>query len=149
MYTGIALLAVLFNVARHLPVFTGWHQAEHTSFGEFFFIGGIAFSYVFFVEQPHTWFAALLTLSFADPFAALVGRKWGEHTYCIYGEKRSVEGTIACFVIATAIFMSTGSSVSASSIGGVVIALAEALSVRGSDNMTLPIIAGFVAKWLL
>jgi dolichol kinase len=89
---------------------------------------------------------SLVVLGFADPFAALIGRRWGR-TRLIHG--RSLEGSIAFFVMAffasvavIGIWHSTG-SIMATAVLGVFAALFGALgelfSGRIDDNFLTPL----------
>jgi dolichol kinase len=106
--------------------------------------------------------AALMAMTLGDAFANIVGRRWGKHTYTVWGHTRSWEGTAAMAVTGLAGIVLTlaflpGSALSPNSIPlsgiGVVIvslagtaaaAISEALSPKGTDNLSVPLVSGAV-----
>lgn len=94
------------------------------------------------VVQP-----TLLFLAFADPFASLIGIKYG--TIKIFGHK-SLQGFLAafviCFVLSFSYFINHGLLVNyqltAAVLAGLVGALAELIPVANlDDNLTLPVLS--------
>ena len=102
---------------------------------------------------------ALLVLALGDPFAAMVGRKYGR-IQLVHG--RTLEGTLAFVlvaVVATWIFVSLAHpSLSASIVltlclaASVPGAIAELLTRRLDDNLTVPLLSAVgvtIAQWCL
>lgn len=101
--------------------------------------------------------AALMTLTWGDACAALVGTRYGRHRYQIAGATRSIEGSIAMalvsmLVIGTSLAMLPGSAIApfsptwdtpiivAAAVGGALAAtVAEAVAPHGSDNLSVPL----------
>lgn len=93
--------------------------------------------------------ATVLIMGLADAAAALVGKKWGASTsYLVFGQKKSILGSLAFFVVAVAVLV--GYSVLDPNYPGdllPLIAIAafltgiENIGVYGSDNLLLPIAA--------
>lgn len=138
-----SVLFIGFFGARIVGVFKSLRLVEPTSFGDLFFACGVAAAALLFVDRDPTAFqAGMLALGFADPLAALVGKRWGTTHYMIFGEVRTREGALACAVITAVIFLTCGVSISSALLGGITIALVEAFSVRGADNLTIPLVAG-------
>jgi phytol kinase len=106
--------------------------------------------------------AGAMALTWGDALAALVGRRWGRHRYRLGASGRSWEGSAVMFVAsAVAIFLALmllpGSSLSryappigagralpAALLGAGAAALAEAASPRGTDNLSVPLLAAGV-----
>lgn len=95
--------------------------------------------------EPFPAAAALLALSLGDGIGGLVGRKLGRVHYRAPGaKKKSIEGSIVVAVMAAlgAAFASAwlGAPVGVEvALGiGIVAAVAEALSPRGTDNIVVP-----------
>ena len=94
---------------------------------------------------------AVAILTFADPAAALIGRRWGR-IRLIHG--RSLEGTTTFFVVGTLAALTIGllgglgfaPALVVAACASVVAALAELLSHRIDDNLTVPL-AGMVGAW--
>ena len=110
--------------------------------------------------------AGVMTLTWGDALAALVGRRFGEHTYRIGQSTRSVEGSFTLFIVACIAIWGTlqflpGSSLApaakplsaiqvtiATMLGAMVATIAEAVSPHGTDNLSVPLAtAGII--WLI
>jgi dolichol kinase len=95
--------------------------------------------------------ASVLILGLADAAAALIGKRYGaSSTYKIFGQNKSMVGSMAFFVVALAIafvfsvfVQNTGEGDIFLAILGVALAttIAENLGVYGSDNLLIPIVA--------
>jgi phytol kinase len=109
-----------------------------------------------FWDRPVFMLAALMPLTWGDGLAALVGGAYGRHTYTIFGHTRSWQGSATFFAAAffftwvalwlpdlparltpaeallPALLVSAGASV------------AEGVTVRGLDNLTVTAVAVFV-----
>jgi phytol kinase len=114
----------------------------------------------------HFWGLAvlgILTMALGDAGASLIGREFGsKNTYLVHGEPRSYAGSIAMFVItffvALIIFWSFGGPmglpmklftlVSVSFIIAGIATFIEALSIWGTDNITVPVLTSMTA-WVL
>ena len=104
---------------------------------------------VFFPAKPFVIAAGILPLVYGDAAASLVGKKFGRHQFRIFAVK-SVEGSIAMFVFSFVSFaisllyfsafysFSLFSSIITALALAAVTTIAEALSPRGIDNITVP-----------
>ncbi len=100
------------------------------------------------IGSPMIAAVALAVLGFADPTAAIVGRRWGR-TKLLHG--RSLEGSLAFvgvgFVAATALLLgffpgfSLGASMAVAAGAAVLGAVAEAVAKRVDDNLMVPMAA--------
>lgn len=91
--------------------------------------------------------ATVLVIGLADAAAALVGKKWGASTsYAVFGQKKSLLGSLAFFVVAIAVLFAYG-MLAPNYPGDLLPLLAiaafltgiENIGVYGSDNLLLPI----------
>lgn len=134
------------------PVSGLFHPHEHHSINSASWYGLAMFVLAVFVPTPHAC-VGLVTLAFADPFAALIGRRWG--SIKIHGN-RSLQGTSAFvvmgFTVSVALLslyfpeMSWGLRLTCGIAAGVIGGLTELYSGRLDDNFTIPVAAGF-ASW--
>jgi phytol kinase len=103
--------------------------------------------------------AGAMALTWGDALAALIGQRWGRHRYRLGRSGRSWEGSAAMFAAsAVAIFLvlrllpgsalspyalpiGIGNGVVAALFGAGAAALAEAASPRGTDNLSVPLVA--------
>lgn len=104
--------------------------------------------------------AGAMAMTWGDALAAIIGRRWGKRRYTVAGGTRSWEGSLAMFLAsATAMFLTLalvpGSGLSplsapiglglclAAALGGALVAtVAEAFSPSGTDNLSVPLLAG-------
>lgn len=102
---------------------------------------------------------AVAVLAFADPAAALIGRRWGR-TKLVHG--RSLEGTLAFTAVGAAVAfgalrlwhadLDAGAAAIVAVAAAVAGAVAELLSRRVDDNFSIPVVAALgacLALWLL
>jgi phytol kinase len=107
--------------------------------------------------------AGTMALTWGDALAALVGKRYGQHRYRIWGSQRSLEGSAAMFAAASlAMFLAlallpgsvlcplappigTPRALAAALLGAGAATLTEAISPHGSDNLSVPLVATAVA----
>jgi phytol kinase len=134
-------LFAVFLCIRVLRVYTPFHKVPRVSFGELFFALGVSVSAVLSWPNVVTFQLGMVVLAIADPLAGLVGMRFGKHTYTVYDEKRSFEGSMTCWVVVFVIFLLFGATFFNALVSGLVLMVIEAVSLRGSDNLTLPVVA--------
>jgi phytol kinase len=130
--------------------------AEITSGGHKFGLVLYAVSYtilaLFFSTKPYIITAGIFPMAYGDAAASLVGQKFGQHQYDVFG-KKSLEGSIAMFSICflglilsllffsyiypISIFRFLFTSLSVAAIATV----CEALTPKGFDNLTVPLLS--------
>lgn len=107
--------------------------------------------------------AGIMTMTWGDALAALIGKHYGRHRYTFNGGTRSYEGSAVMFgvsllVIALSLSLLPGSSLTpyadlpstsaivlASIAGAATATIVEAMSPHGTDNLTVPICVTLVA----
>lgn len=113
-------------------------------------------------DRGHIAAAGTMAMTWGDSLAAIVGRRFGRHRYQVAGGSRSYEGSAAMLVAATiAMFLtlalvpgsalgpltpplSTGIALLAAFVGALAATIAEAFSPSGTDNLSVPLLAGTV-----
>ena len=136
---ALVLLGVFISI-RFARLHTDVHKVERVSFGELFFmVGVVVTAYVALPENVLLFQTAMLVLAFADTFAALAGIRFGTHTYHIYDEKRSFEGSFACLVASFCVLVFFDVQYVQALYMAVVLTAVEVVSLRGSDNLSLPV----------
>lgn len=154
-------LVLLFELVRaKYSLFNEWawlnfrgffkENEKNTVTGMPYFIGGILVTVLFF-EKPIA-ITALCFLTFGDVTAALVGKKIGRHKLF---PPRSIEGSVAFFIMASLVgfvlkqyFFTADLTATAILASALVAAVVETLPIALDDNLTIPIIAGFVLHLL-
>ncbi len=116
-----------------------------------FFYAGI-WTVLIAIFSNHLWIVALaiVPMVYGDGFAALIGQKFGNIKYTVFGGQKSVEGSLTMFVITTVmsvfvwmVFTTIGYSMPEFNLGAIlaisaVATICEALSYGGIDNLTVP-----------
>ena len=127
------------------------HGVGRRSLGDICFPLGIALLFALSGDDRLPFAITVLTLTLADPAAALVGLHYGRHRYRIAGADKSVEGSAAFFVVAfgCAAIPLVGAGGGLPSLAGaaalaLTFTVVEALAPRGLDNLLIPI-GGVVA----
>ena len=127
------------------------HAVPRRSAGDLFFPLAVALLFLTTRHDKPAYLAAMLTLTFADTAAALVGQRYGQSPYTTpTGATKTLEGSAA---FATVAFAGThlpllliGDTTRAQSVlialtVAIVLTLAEALSFAGLDNLLVPLLA--------
>jgi phytol kinase len=140
VWFGMALF-VAFAAARVLGLHAHVPHVPRITFGELFFGLGIIATGLITGENVSFFQLGMLVLAFADPFAALIGMRFGKHDYHVLDEKRTLEGSAACLTVLIVIFSYAGLTTVALVGAALVLTLVEALAPRGSDNLFLPSLA--------
>jgi dolichol kinase len=114
---------------------------------------------LFFASKPYVIASGILPMAYGDSAASLVGGRYGRTKYKLIAS-RSLEGSVAMFlasflsVVASLAFFSTLYSFSLSNwivpafAVAAVTTLAEALSPKGSDNLTVPAVGALTLLML-
>jgi phytol kinase len=156
---GTAALAMLgLRMWRPLKKGVGGvlSSVNRVSLGEFYFLLGLPA--LFTLSQGGALYGtALAVLTFADAAAALVGTFWGTHKFGHSPTSKSLEGTVAFFVVSLAVCL-TGlmvnhtppleATLTALAVS-VMMALLEAVSKDGLDNVLLPVCTYLLLRGLL
>ena len=122
------------------------------SLGEVYFPLSACLLFVLAHDRPLLYAVPLLTLTLADPMAAIIGSRFGSLQYMTRDGHKSLEGSLAFFVVtffctACALLLTTPAPGVA--VPGVALTLAllltlvEAISWRGLDNLLIPV-TGFI-----
>jgi len=104
----------------------------------------------------------ILTMALGDAGASIIGRALGKTKYAVNGEVRSYAGSVTMFVVTfmvalavllfkgpeMAISMTFLSLFATSFLIASVATIVEALSTKGSDNLTVPVLTA-LASWAL
>lgn len=88
----------------------------------------------------------LCFLTLGDLFAALVGKQWGRIKLF---SRKSLEGSLACFIVCTAIALLMKFHPVVAITGAIVATLIELLPIGVDDNVTMPLISGLAMHILI
>jgi phytol kinase len=147
------------SLSRKVPGLTEVTKGGH-QLGLVFYAISYSVLALFFSSRPFVIAAGILPMAYGDAAASLVGEKFGRCQFKIFA-KKSVAGSIAMFVVSFASFavsllffsvfysFSLLSSILAALPVAAVTAIAEALSPRGIDNITVPLFGALVFLLLM
>jgi phytol kinase len=143
---GAGLLALRVVPALRARFGCALHGVARRSIGEFAFVGGVALSFVLAHDNSAAYVAAILTLTFGDAAAALVGRRFGRHPFSIGHARKSFEGSCAFFAVAAVVCVLLPGAATIAAVAAFALAttLAEAFAGDGLDNAAIPV-AGLLA----
>lgn len=150
---SVAFLIVVV-VSKQLKLFRAIHSVQRPTWGEVCFalaVGGVTF----ITQDKWVYAAALLQMSLADGFAAVVGTRYGQRfRYIVFGHAKSVLGTFTFLVVSALILVgySHGSSQHLTAVFildlAVGASLIENLGVAGLDNVLVPVLVASALRFL-
>lgn len=168
-HTWIALIPpLIFTVVNLADLYFGiFSQIQGEEKGN---VGTVLYpiSYIILIwifHQTQWWGLAvlgILTMAFGDAAASIIGRKYGKTTYLVNGEPRSYAGSAAMFIVtfilSIIILIAYGNQLGIATLPGTILASSifisliatsiEALSIKGTDNLTVPLFTA-LAAWIL
>ena len=147
-----AIIAAAIAIISYLiPILPSIESVGRKSFGTLFYAisMGILAAY-FWQDYPQYAVIGILVMAWGDGMAAIIGQRFGKHTYQIGQINKSWEGSLAMMgaswlVTLLVLLTVEGNSWQVWSISIVVAALAtilEAFSKLGIDNLTVPLSSG-------
>ncbi|WP_353933080.1 diacylglycerol/polyprenol kinase family protein [Okeanomitos corallinicola TIOX110] len=155
-----AILASLITLLSYIfPILPGINSVGRQSLGTFFYAVSIGILVAVFwdLQQPQYAALGILTMAWGDGLAGLIGRRFGQHKYQLFGSNKSWEGsltvTLVSLLVCILILLATqGNSWEIWLISIVVAIVAtalEAISFLGIDNLTVPIGSAVLAYGLV
>ncbi|MGA1284490.1 MAG: diacylglycerol/polyprenol kinase family protein [Prochlorothrix sp.] len=142
-FGGLALLSY------YIPILPGINSVGRKSFGTFFYAVSIGVLVAWFwpLHLPQLAVLGILIMTWGDGLAALVGKRWGQHPYMLWGERKSWEGSGAMLLVSWLVGVLVLGSLGLGWGLTVEIAFAialgatalESMSKLGIDNLTVPV----------
>jgi phytol kinase len=152
MLLGTTSIAGFIGVRIGMPVLRRLASSlagiTRVSVGEFCFITATCIVFAVASDDPVLYSIPMLVLSLADAAAALVGTAYGRHRYPTWDDYKTLEGSVAFFVVAFAciglpLALFTHASPAESAAVAALVAMAttvlEASMGRGIDNLLVPL----------
>jgi len=150
-----ASLSALFVLGERWNFLKSLHKVERKTRGSEYYPLAIWLVFVLAADRPWLYLSAVLVLAVADAFAALIGSRYGRHRYEVEDEFKSVEGSAVFFVIAfiavcVPMLLMTdlprAVCVLSALLVSALVTIFEAISLRGTDNLFVPIAVVFVLQ---
>jgi len=101
-------------------------------------------------SEPYVGALGILVMGYGDGFAAILGKKFGKRKFLIFGNEKSIAGSVSMFVfsfIASFIvlyFYSPENLLLKSMVIASFSTVVEGISPAGLDNLTVPILASLL-----
>lgn len=147
--TASVLASAIALLSYQFPILPGINSVGRQSLGTFFYAVSIGVLIAWFwpLHQPQYAAIGILVMTWGDGLAALIGQKFGQHPYIIWGMKKSWEGSLAMacvsYLVCSLILLSVQGNIwqtwTIPLAVALVATLLEAFSKLGVDNLTVPL----------
>ncbi|MEA5579852.1 SEC59/DGK1/VTE5 family protein [Nodularia harveyana UHCC-0300] len=147
--TASIVASVITLLSYRFPILPGINSVGRQSLGTFFYAVsmGILVAWFWQIEQPQYAAIGIMVMAWGDGLAALVGQRFGQHKYKIFGAQKSWEGSLTMalvgFVITSLILLGVEGNVWQTWVVSLAVAVAatslETISFLGIDNLTVPL----------
>jgi len=150
-FSAIALASHYTNI---LPML---NDVGRKTYGVFYYALSITVLVALLWDRyPQYAVIGVMVMSWGDGMAALIGKRFGKHTFIYMGNKRSLEGSLAMFVTSLVVILSifaSAHSLSPRDIGvaipvAAIAAILEAYSPGGTDNLSVPLSSAALSYFL-
>ncbi|HEY9888354.1 MAG TPA: diacylglycerol/polyprenol kinase family protein [Candidatus Obscuribacterales bacterium] len=140
-----------------LPILPGVNSVGRTSLGTFFYAVSIGvLTAAFWATHPEFAALGILTMTWGDGMAALVGQALGRHPYRVWEMQKSWEGTSTMFLVSFGVGCGVlglgagvgGQGVAIALLTAIAATLLESFSRWGIDNLTVPLGSAFLGYGL-
>jgi len=151
IFSAIALASHYTNI---LPML---NDVGRKTYGVFYYALSITVLVALLWDRhPQYAVIGIMVMSWGDGMAALIGKRFGKHTFVNLGNKRSYEGSFAMFVtslVVTLIILGMTHGIRANDIFvaipvAAIAALLEAYSPGGTDNLSVPLSSAGLSYFL-
>lgn len=152
------LASIVTLVSYQFPILPGINSVGRKSLGTFFYAVsiGVLVAWFWSIDRPQYAVLGILVMTWGDGLAALIGQRFGKHTYILWGVKKSWEGSLTMclvsYIVSSLILLATqGNFLSTQLISLVIATVAtglEAFSLYGIDNLSVPLGSAALAFFL-
>lgn len=148
----INTLSYKFNLIKSME------REEQDGFGTIYYaIAILILSIVTFgiINKPIVGLAGMFVMCFGDGFAAVFGKKFGKKKYEIGNTTKSYLGSFTMLVITFGIiftvfsYLGTTYNIAKAILVAVIATILEAVSIKGTDNITVPLITSSLVFFLI
>ena len=102
------------------------------------------------LDEPLIGLCGIFVMGYGDGFAAVIGQAVKSKEYVIKGNTKSIAGSLTMFVITLMIVAGYFTYINASYIAlksilvAIIMMIVEAVSIKGTDNITVPLLTSFL-----
>lgn len=148
-----AIFVIVNSFSYRFKIFKSIEREENDGFGTVYYAISILLICIFTykIGNPLIGLPGILVMGYGDGFAAVIGKKIKSKQYKIGNATKSVAGSTTMFLLSLVICMIIFGILNidyfwVKSIGVAIIAtLLEAVSIKGLDNITVPIVVTVLA----
>lgn len=147
-----AIVPALFIVVNYIS-FKGHYIKSIERGDEFKHLGTVYYAVSLFVlaiwsfgiERPEIGGMGIMVMGYSDGLAALVGQKYGKHTIGIFGDQKTLEGSVTALIAAFIVILAfnqgyaMGLSLVEVMLLATIATILEGITPLGFDNLTVPI----------
>jgi phytol kinase len=147
--TASILASAITLLSYRYPLLPGINSVGRKSLGTFFYAVSIGILVAWFwqIQKPQYAVIGIMVMAWGDGLAALIGQRFGQHKYKIFGAQKSWEGSLTMalvsYFISSMILLSVQGNILSTWIVSLAIACLatslEAISFLGIDNLTVPL----------
>lgn len=143
-----AIASIIALVSYFIPILPSINSVGRKSLGTLFYALSIGILAAWFwQDQPQYTAIGILVMAWGDGMAAIIGQRFGKHTYQIFDITKSWEGSLTMAIassIVTSVILGTVEGINwqigvISLIIALVATSLEAFSKLGIDNLTVPL----------
>ncbi|MDJ0732338.1 MAG: SEC59/DGK1/VTE5 family protein [Crocosphaera sp.] len=153
------IASIIAIISYFLPILPSINSVGRKSLGTFFYALSIGVLAQCFWARgyPQYLVIGILVMAWGDGMAAIIGQKFGQHSYEVLGVKKSWEGSLTMmgvsFFVTSVILLGIGLPILRVAIVSLMVAIAamglEAFSKLGIDNLTVPLGSAILAFYLI
>ncbi len=142
------IAATIALISYFIPILPSINSVGRNSLGTLFYAISIGvLAALFWQDQPQYTAIGILVMAWGDGMAAIIGQRFGKHTYHIFDITKSWEGSfamaVATFLVTNTILLVIEGNHWQVWLTSLIVALTattlEAFSKLGIDNFTVPI----------
>lgn len=142
-----AVFIVINSLSYKFKIFKTMEREQNDGFGTIYYAISILLVTIFSYLQadPMIGAAGMLIMGYGDGLAAVVGKRFRSKEYKIFGATKTIAGSITMYVVSLIIscivfyIMGMEYFIIKAFITAIIAALLEAVSVKGLDNISVPI----------
>jgi phytol kinase len=154
---GPALFVILNYISYKKNIFSSIERTENTSLGTVYYaVSCLVLTLASFLYFKNMLFAGIgiFTMGYGDGFAAILGTKFKSKKYNIFGQDKSLLGSLTMFVVTFMVVSILTLAFGNFSLLSVLVissfaTVIEAVSPFGIDNLTVPLLTTLVSYFIL
>lgn len=142
------IASIIALTSYFVPILPSINSVGRKSLGTLFYAISIGIlAQVFWQDYPQYTAIGILVMAWGDGMAAIIGQRFGRHSYRVFDINKSWEGSLtmatATFIVTSLILLSTQGNTPPTYLIAAIVAVTatalEAFSKLGIDNLSVPL----------